>query len=131
MNKEENSRIVLYADPDGQIKIDVRFQGETVWLSQPLMAELFQTTKQNISLHIKNIVEDGELVETSVVKDLLTTAADGKSYSTKFYNLDMIIAVGYRIKSRIATHFRQWATKVLREYMIKGFAINDERLKSG
>ncbi|MCL5773312.1 MAG: virulence RhuM family protein [Firmicutes bacterium] len=131
MNKEENSKIILYTDPDGQIKIDVRFQGETVWLSQQLMGELFQTTKQNISLHIKNIFEEGELSENSVVKDFLTTAADEKSYHTKFYNLDMIIAVGYRIKSRIATNFRQWATKVLREYMIKGFALDDERLKYG
>jgi len=95
------------------------------------MVELFQTTKQNISLHIKNIFDEGELSEDSVVKDFLTTAADGKSYKTKYYNLDMIISVGYRIKSKVATHFRQWATRHLREFIIKGFVLDDRRLKQG
>ncbi|MBI4650814.1 virulence RhuM family protein [Candidatus Desantisbacteria bacterium] len=131
-NSEEknNSQLIIYQTEDGETKLDVRFQDETVWLSQQLMAELFQTTKQNISLHIKNIFEEGELQEDSVVKDFLTTASDGKSYQTKFYNLDMIISVGYRIKSKVATHFRQWATKHLREYIIKGFVLDDERLKN-
>ncbi|MBI5416692.1 virulence RhuM family protein [Candidatus Poribacteria bacterium] len=131
-NSEEknNSQLIIYQTEDGEIKLDVRFQDETVWLSQQLMAELFQTTKQNISLHIKNIFEEGELQENSVVKDFLTTASDGKSYQTKFYNLDMIISVGYRIKSKVATHFRQWATKHLREYIVKGFVLDDERLKN-
>lgn len=104
------SQIIIYKTEDGQTKIDVRFDGETVWLTQLALAELFQTTKQNISLHIKNIFEEGELQVDSVVKDFLTTAADGKNYTTNYYNLDLIISVGYRIKSRIATAFRQWET---------------------
>jgi len=134
MKKElapKQSQFLFYTTPDGDIKIDVFFEGETVWLSQQLMAELFQTTKQNISLHIKNIFDEGELSEDSVVKDFLTTAADGKSYKTKYYNLDMIISVGYRIKSKVATHFRQWATWHLREFIIKGFVLDDRRLKQG
>ena len=94
------------------------------------MADLFQTTKQNISLHIKNIFEEQELLASSVVKEYLTTAADGKQYKTSYYNLDMIISVGYRIKSHIATRFRQWATQNLREYIVKGFVLDDERLKN-
>jgi hypothetical protein len=121
---------LIYQTEDGRTKIDVRFTDETVWLSQQLMAELFQTTKQNISLHIKNILAEGELAEDSVVKDFLTTAVDGKSYLTRFYNLEMIISVGYRIKSAIATRFRQWATRRLREYIVKGFILDDERLKN-
>jgi hypothetical protein len=128
--KENKSQLIIYQAEDGKIKIDVRFHDETVWLTQQLMAELFQTTKQNISLHIKNIFEEGELSENSVVKDFLTTASDGKSYHTKYYNLDMIISVGYRIKSHIATRFRQWATQNLREYIVKGFMLDDERLKN-
>ncbi len=134
MKKElapKQSQFLFYTAPDGDIKIDVFFEGETVWLSQQLMAELFQTTKQNISLHIKNIFDEGELSEDSVVKDFLTTAADGKSYKIRYYNLDMIISVGYRIKSKVATHFRQWATRHLREFIIKGFVLDDRRLKQG
>ncbi len=127
----KEAQFLFYTAPDGDIKIDVFFEGETVWLSQQLMAELFQTTKQNISLHIKNIFAEGELSEDSVIKDFLTTAADGKSYKTKYYNLDMIISVGYRIKSKVATHFRQWATRHLREFIIKGFVLDDRRLKQG
>ena len=122
--------ILIYQSEGGQTKIEVRLEGETLWLNQADLAQLYQTTKQNISLHIQNIYEEGELSEDSVVKEYLTTAADGKKYKTKFYNLDMIISVGYRIKSHIATHFRQWATQRLREYIVKGFVLDDERLKS-
>ena len=130
MAEKNDSQLVIYKTEAGDVKIDVRFQNETVWLSQQLMAKLFQTTKQNISLHIKNIIDEGELREVSVVKEFLTTAADGKSYETRFYNLDMIISVGYRIKSKVATDFRQWATRHLREFIVKGFVLDDERLKN-
>jgi hypothetical protein len=122
--------ILIYQTEGGQTKIQVRLEGETLWLSQADLAQLYQTTKQNISLHIQNIYEEGELDENSVVKEYLTTAADGKNYKTKYYNLDMIISVGYRVKSHIATHFRQWATQRLREYIVKGFVLDDERLKN-
>lgn len=128
--KKLNSQIVIYKDQNGHIKIDVRFDGNTVWLTQNALADLLQTTKQNISQHIKNVVEEGELKEISVVKDFFTTAADGKKYNTKYYNLDMIISVGYRVKSSIATAFRQWATARLSEYIVKGFVLDDERLKN-
>ena len=101
-----------------------------LWLTQKLIAELFSTTKQNVSTHLRQIFDDGELLEESVVKDFFTTAPDGKSYNTKHYNLDAIIAIGYRVNSRRATAFRQWATRVLREYIVKGFALDDERLKN-
>jgi len=123
-------QFLVYRTEDGKLKIDVRFQGETVWLTQQHMAELFQTTKQNVGQHLKNIFEEGELAEDSVVKDFFTTAADGKKYATKFYNLDAIISVGYRVKSRVATQFRIWATQRLREYIVKGFVLDDERLKN-
>ena len=125
-----NSQFLVYQTEDGKLKIDVRFEGETVWLTQQRMAELFQTTKQNVSLHILNVFAEGELVENSVVKDSLTTAADGKNYATKFYNLDVIISVGYRVKSQRGTQFRIWATQRLREYIVKGFVLDDERLKN-
>ena len=121
--------ILLYQTEDGLSRIEVRLEDETVWLTQSLMAELFQTTKQNISLHIRNIFDEQELPEDSVVKDSLTTAADGKNYRTSFYNLDVIISVGYRVKSQRGTQFRIWATQRLREYLIKGFTMDDERLK--
>lgn len=124
-----DSEILFYQTENGQTKIDVRLEDETVWLNQKQMVELFQTTKQNVSLHIRNIFKEGELKENSVVKDYLTAAADGKNYSTKYYNLDVIISVGYRVKSHRGTQFRIWATKQLREYLIKGFLLNDERLK--
>ena len=124
-----NSEIILYQSEDGQTKVEVRVEGETVWLTQGQMADLFQTTKQNVSLHIKNSFAEGELVENAVVKEFLTTAADGKRYSTKYYNLDVIISVGYRVKSLRGTQFRIWATQRLREYIIKGFTLDDERLK--
>jgi len=127
----KNSEIILYTTPQGNVKVEVLVREETVWLTQKMLAELFQTTKQNISLHLQNIFKEGELAEHSVVKEFLITAADGKKYLTKFYNLDAIISVGYRVKSGIATQFRIWATRVLREFITKGFALNDERLKQG
>jgi hypothetical protein len=125
-----SSQIVIYKDQNGNIKIDVRFDGDTVWLTQNALTELFQTTKQNVSQHIRNIFDEGEIDANSVVKEFLTTAADGKNYETKYYNLDLIISVGYRVKSTIATSFRQWATERLSEYVVKGFAIDSERLKN-
>ncbi|MDP2422713.1 MAG: RhuM family protein, partial [Bacteroidales bacterium] len=126
---EKNSEILLYQTEDGQTKVEVRMENETVWLTQAQMVELFQTTKQNISLHIRNIFQDGELQEVSVVKEYLTAASDGKNYKTKYYNLDVIISVGYRVKSYRGTQFRIWATQQLKEFLIKGFVLNDERLK--
>lgn len=123
-------QFLVYQTQDGKLKIDVRFEGETVWLTQQHMAELFQTTKQNIGQHLKSIFAEGELVQHSVVKDSFTTAADGKNYATRFYNLDAIISVGYRVKSAVATRFRIWATRLLREYIVKGFLLDDERLKN-
>jgi len=123
-------QFIVYQTEDGKLKLDVRFEGETVWLTQQHMADLFQTTKQNASLHIRNIFAEKELPMNSVVKESLTTAADGKRYSTKFYNLDVIISVGYRVKSLRGTQFRIWATQRLREYIVKGFVLDDERLKN-
>lgn len=123
-------QFLVYQTQDGKLKIDVRFEGETVWLTQQHMAELFQTTKQNIGQHLKSIFAEGELVQDSVVKESFTTAADGKNYATRFYNLDAIISVGYRVKSAVATRFRIWATRQLREYIVKGFLLDDERLKN-
>ncbi|MCL2135383.1 MAG: virulence RhuM family protein [Candidatus Bathyarchaeota archaeon] len=124
-----NSEIVIYQIGDGRTKIDVRLEEETVWLTQAQMAELFQTTKQNVSLHINNAFAEGELDKVSVVKEYLTTAVDGKNYQTKYYNLDVIISVGYRVKSLRGVQFRRWATGVLREYIVKGFSMNDDLLK--
>jgi len=123
-------QFLVYQTTDGKLKIDVRFEGETVWLTQQHMAELFQTTKQNVGQHLKSIFAEGELVPNSVVKESFTTAADGKNYATRFYNLDAIISVGYRVKSALATRFRIWATQRLREYIVKGFVLDDERLKN-
>lgn len=125
----EENKMIIYTSIDGQTKIDVRLEDETLWLTQAQMCELYQTSKSNVSEHIKHIFEEGELDEESVVRKIRTTASDGKSYNTTFYNLDMIIALGYRIKSVIATRFRQWATQRLKEYMIKGFTLDDDRLK--
>lgn len=124
------SDVILYTTDDGRTQIDLRLEEGTVWLSQLQIAELFQATKQNISLHLKNIFDDGELEENSVVKESLTTAADGKDYRTKLYNLDAILAVGYRVRSPRGVEFRRWASTVLKEYLEKGFAMNDERLKN-
>jgi hypothetical protein len=123
------SEIIIYQTEDDRTKISVRMENETVWLTQAQMAELFQTTKQNVSLHINNAFEESELIPDSVVKEYLTTAADGKNYRTKHYNLDVIISVGYRVKSQRGVQFRRWATTVLREYLVKGFAMNDDLLK--
>ena len=126
----KNNDIIFYTTDDGQIKIEVRLEDENVWLTQNAMAELFDTTKQNISLHIKNIFEEKELDENSVVKENLTTASDGKKYKTKFYNLDLIISVGYRVKSIRGTQFRIWANKLIKEYLIKGYNLNVDRFKN-
>ena len=127
---ESSSQLIIYQTEKGETKLEVRLENETVWLTQKLMAELFQTTVPNINMHLKNVFEEGELHADSVIKDFLTTASDGKNYQTKFYNLDVIISVGYRIKSSVATRFRQWATRHIREYIVKGFVLDDERLKN-
>ena len=126
---EENNKIIIYTDGSGLTRIDVKLEEDTLWLTQAQMCELYQTSKSNVSEHIKHIFEEGELQETAVVRKFRTTAADGKSYLTTFYNLDMIIALGYRVRSIIATRFRQWATERLKEYIVKGFSLDDERLK--
>ncbi len=123
------SEIVIYQTDDGQTKIDVRMENESVWLTQGQMVELFQSSKPNISEHIQHIFEDGELTEDAVVRKFRTTAADGKAYQVTYYNLDVIISVGYRVKSLRGTQFRRWALAVLKEYLIKGFTMNDEALK--
>ncbi|QIX62698.1 virulence protein RhuM/Fic/DOC family protein [Hymenobacter sp. BT18] len=123
------SDILLYQSPSGETQLEVQLQNETVWLTQAQMAELFDTTKQNVSLHTRNAFRDGELAETTVVKESLTTAADGKNYRVKHYNLDVIISVGYRVKSLRGTHFRQWATGVLRQYLVQGYVLNEQRLR--
>jgi len=129
MSNEPQSRFLLYQTSDGQTRLEVRLENETVWLSQSQMAELFQTSIPNVSMHVRNVFAEGELQSGSVVKEFLTTAADGKNYQTKFYNLDVIISVGYRVKSHRGTQFRIWATQRLREYIVKGFLLDDERLK--
>ena len=116
---DTKGEIAIYQSKDGQTKIDVRFEDETVWLTQAQLVELYQSSKSNISEHIKHIFEEGELDENSVVRNFRTTAADGKDYNTKFYNLDMIISLGYRVKSMVATQFRRWATDLLKEYLKK------------
>ena len=125
----EENKVIIYTANDGKTKIDVKLEEETLWLTQAQMCELYQTSKSNVSEHIKHIFEDGELNEDSVVRKFRTTAADGKEYLVSHYNLDMIIALGYRVRSIIATRFRQWATERLKEYIVKGFTLDDERLK--
>ena len=125
----DNGEIIIYQSDNGTTHIEVKMEDETVWLTQAQLVELYQTSKSNVSEHIKHIFEEGELEEKSVVRKFRTTAADGKNYNTTYYNLDMIISLGYRIKSSIATNFRRWATERLKEYMIKGFTMDDERLK--
>ncbi|PLC52808.1 hydroxyacid dehydrogenase [Pollutimonas nitritireducens] len=124
------SELILYTSDDGQTRLHLRVETETIWLSQLEIAELFQTTKQNVSLHAKNIFEDNELRQDAVVKESLTTAADGKSYRTKLYNLDLILAIGYRVRSPRGVQFRQWASTHLKEFLRKGFVMDDERLKN-
>ena len=126
-----NNEIIFYTTPDGNKKVEVVFQDETAWLTQKALAELFRVQVPAINKHLKNIFESGELVENSVISILETTATDGKDYKTRYYNLDAIIAVGYRVSSYQATQFRIWATKTLKEFIIKGFVLDDERLKQG
>ena len=124
-NESTKGEIVMY-QPDETIRLEVRVESETVWLTQQQMAELFLTTKQNVSLHVNNIFKEDELTENSVVKESLTTAKDGKKYKTKLYNLDVIISVGYRVKSKRGTQFRQWANRVLKDYIIRGYVVNQQ-----
>ena len=131
-NDDAEPQLILYQTEDGRNRIDVRMENDTVWLTQAAMAELFQTTKQNVSLHIKNILEEGELSAGSTVKEYLTVQIEGDRQvrrSLDHYNLDMILAVGYRVRSPRGTQFRQWATERLHEYLVKGFTLDDERLK--
>ena len=125
----QNSEIIIYQPEKGTPVVRVYLEGETVWLTQKQLAELFDTTRENITQHVGNIFKDEELVEDSVRKKILLTAADGKNYNATHYNLDIIISLGYRINSKVATNFRIWATTRLREYIVKGFAMDDERLK--
>ena len=126
----DNGNVIVYVDDNGKPQVDVRFQDETVWLTQAQLVDLYQSSKANVSEHIKNIFDEGELDKKSVVRKFRTTASDGKNYEVNYYNLDMIISLGYRIKSNIATKFRIWVTDRLREYITKGFAIDSERLKN-
>ncbi len=130
-NNANSSNIILYSSPKGNIKIEVIYSGETFWLTQKRIAELFAVEVPAISKHLKNIFETGELQEQAVISKMETTATDGKNYKTKFYNLDVVIAVGYRVNSQEATQFRIWATQTLKEFITKGFVLDDERLKQG
>ena len=134
-NIDSNTGEIVMYQPDETIRLEVRVEDETVWLTQQQMADLFLTTRNNITLHIGNIFKEGELVETSVRKDSLLTATDGKKYRTKIYNLDVIISVGYRVKSKRGTQFRQWANQILKDYLLKGYSINknlqDVRIELG
>jgi hypothetical protein len=132
-DRREKQGLIIYTTPDGRTRLEVHLSDESLWLSQAQMASLFDTTKQNISLHIQNILEERELSESSTVKDFLTVQTEGKrdvSRNITYYNLEMIIAVGYRVKSSVGTQFRRWATEILSEYALKGFAMNDPLLKA-
>jgi hypothetical protein len=124
-----DSRIDIFNGPDGRVRVEVRFLDDTVWLSQKLMAQLFAVSVATVNEHLKNVFQEGELAEEAVIRNFRITAEDGKQYLTRHYNLDAIIAVGYRVRSTVGTQFRRWATQRLREYMVKGFAMDDERLK--
>lgn len=126
-----NYNFILYTSPDGEIRVNVFIQNETVWLTQKAMQELFGRAKSTISEHISNVFDEGELDENQVVRKFRTTADDGKDYETTYYNLDVIISVGYRVKSQRGTQFRIWATRTLKEYIVKGFVLDDKRLKAG
>lgn len=128
MKDEQN--IIIYKTQDGKAAVSLYARDGSVWMNQQQLAELFDTSKQNIGQHISNILEDNELIENSVVKNYFTTAADGKEYQVTFYSLDMILAIGFRVRSKRGTQFRQWANRHLKEYMIKGFVMDDERLKN-
>lgn len=127
LQSDKENEIILY-QPDSTLSLDVRVENETVWLTQAQMTELFQTTRNNITLHIRNIFKEGELEESSVCKESLLTAADGKQYKTKFYSLDVIISVGYRVKSIRGTQFRIWANKILKDYLLRGYSVNQRLL---
>ena len=127
LQSDKENEIILY-QPDSTLSLDVRVENETVWLTQAQMTELFQTTRNNITLHIRNIFKEGELEESSVCKESLLTAADGKRYKTKFYSLDVIISVGYRVKSIRGTQFRIWANKILKDYLLRGYSVNQRLL---
>ena len=129
-NEQPQSSIVLYQTEDGRTRIQCRFENETIWLTQKLMAELFKKDIRTINEHIQNVVSEGELAGESVIRKFRIAAADGKSYDTQHYNLEVVIAVGYRVKSSRGTQFRQWATARLNEYLVKGFTMDDERLKN-
>jgi len=130
MDRENGQgEIIVYQAADGLTRVDVRFEGDTVWLTQAQLVDLYHSSKANISEHIKHILEEGELEKDRVVRKFRTTAADGKNYQVMHYNLDMIIAIGYRVRTPVGTQFRQWATARLKEYMVKGFTLDDERLK--
>lgn len=134
MNKNnlvEKNQFLIYTTAAGDVKVDVLFQDETIWLTQKRMSELFGVDVRTVNEHLKNIFSSGELIENSVIRKIRTTASDGKKYETNYYNLDAIISVGYRVNSEKATHFRIWATKTLKDFMIKGFVLDDERLKNG
>lgn len=126
-----NSDFILYTSKDGEVRVDVFLNDETVWLTQKAMQELFERSKSTVSEHISNVFKEGELEENQVVRKFRTTAEDGKDYEVSYYNLDVIISVGYRIKSQRGTQFRIWATKTLKEFIIKGFVLDDKRLKQG
>ena len=128
---KNQSHIVLYQTEDARTKLEVQLEGETVWLTQQQMADLFEKGRSTIAEHILNAFKEGELAEASVCREFRQTAADGKDYAVKFYNLDVIISVGYRVKSLRGAQFRIWATQRLREYIVKGFALDDERMKQG
>lgn len=128
---QKKSDFLFYNDESGKISVQIIVGDDTVWTTQKGMSEIFDTSRENATIHLSNIFKDNELDENSVCKEILHTATDGKNYKTKFYNLDAIIAVGYRVNSYKATKFRQWATRILKEYLIKGFALDDERLKQG
>ena len=129
MSSTTASNVLLYQSPDGQIQLDVQLDHDTVWLTQAQMTELFDISKKTVSEHISNIFREEELVREAVVRDFRTTASDGKAYRTNYYNLDVIISVGYRVKSKRGTSFRQWATQVLRQYLVQGYALNEKRLR--
>ena len=128
---EENLNIIIYSSEDGKTKLDVKLENETLWLNQKQLCELFGKSKSTISEHIKTIFEDEELDEKVVVRNYRTTASDGKNYSVDYYNLDMIIAIGFKARSSTGTKFRVWANEKLKEYITKGFVLNDERFKNG
>jgi hypothetical protein len=127
---DNKGEIIIYQNSDNSVKLSVRLENETVWLTQANLVELYQSSKANVSEHIKHIFEEGELDKNSTVRKFRTVASNGKTYEMEYYNLDLIISLGYRIKSRIATQFRIWATERLKEYIIKGFTMDDERLKN-